>query len=258
MSVKSKVLLINLDDSQQRLNHCSNELQKQNITFERISAIRGSQLTEDEILQHYSPTLNSERYFKSLSVGEIGCYLSHRKAWQKIVDEQLDYGIVLEDDISLDGDLKGAIESIDGLGFNWDYIKLSRYENKIGKVVKQFPLGAFELVVYAKAMTGCGSQAVSYEGAKKLLKNSEQFGRPVDSDIQHWWECQLEVLNLHPFPLRPNGQFESDIRRNNKDQKRPEVNRLKRTQNQVRKFLKNSKERKAFIKRMEKKISGES
>ena len=31
----------------------------------------------------------------------IGCFLSHRKAWKKIVEQKLDAGLILEDDIRI-------------------------------------------------------------------------------------------------------------------------------------------------------------
>jgi GR25 family glycosyltransferase involved in LPS biosynthesis/glycosyltransferase involved in cell wall biosynthesis len=42
--------------------------------------------------------ISYQLYF-SQSAGAAGCYASHYSAWKKIVEEDLDYGIILEDDI---------------------------------------------------------------------------------------------------------------------------------------------------------------
>ena len=65
------------------------------LPFERIDAVDGAQLSTLQKYLHYSPQLNKQQYHYPLSNGQIGCYLSHRKAWQKIVDEKLKYAIVL-------------------------------------------------------------------------------------------------------------------------------------------------------------------
>ena len=66
--------------------------------FERVNAIDGSKLKHNELKHHYDVDLNRRQYHSVLTLGEIGCYLSHRKVWQKIVDEHLDFALVLEDD----------------------------------------------------------------------------------------------------------------------------------------------------------------
>ncbi|MAI68498.1 MAG: glycosyl transferase family 25, partial [Rhizobiales bacterium TMED143] len=33
-----------------------------------------------------------------LSPGEVGCFLSHRACWQRIVDQDLPYALIVEDD----------------------------------------------------------------------------------------------------------------------------------------------------------------
>ena len=49
-------------------------------------------------------------------------------------------------------------------------------------------------------MTGCCATAISYEGAKQLLKATAQFGRPVDCDLQHIWETHVNGFSLIAIP----------------------------------------------------------
>ena len=86
-----KIFLINLKQSHDRLEKSADRLGRQGVTFERIDAIYGKDLSEAELAEHYSTEVNQQKFYRALSRGEIGCYLSHRMAWQKIVDEQLDH-----------------------------------------------------------------------------------------------------------------------------------------------------------------------
>lgn len=209
------IFLINLDDSIERLEHCREGLSKYSVPFERISGIYGKELTEKQINQHYSQALNEQVFHRPLSLGEIGCYLSHRKAWQTIVDRKIPYAIVLEDDFDLVGDLSKVVSEIEALPFDWELIKLAAYNNRSRPIAYQQPLNPpFELVVHNKPITGCCAQAITYRGAKKLLEATAHFGRPVDTDIQHCWDTNVAVFSLMPFVIKQRTDLNSDIKAN--------------------------------------------
>jgi glycosyl transferase family 25 len=46
---------------------------------------------------------------------------------------------------------------------------------------------------------------------KCLLAMSEKFGRPVDVDIQHWWDNSLYILGMQPYSFEINRSMDSDI-----------------------------------------------
>ena len=91
------------------------------MTSEIIDAVDGRLLTDKNILRHYSETpLYSPSYPFKVNKGEVGCFLSFRKAWQKIVDQKLSAGLIFEDDVSLNLDtfnesLTSALKWIDEL-----------------------------------------------------------------------------------------------------------------------------------------------
>ena len=47
-----------------------------------------------------------------LSGGEIGCLLSHRLAWRTAMSKSFDWLLVVEDDVTICGDLRGCLEHI--------------------------------------------------------------------------------------------------------------------------------------------------
>lgn len=205
------IFVINLDSSVDRLISSELRLKDCGFKFERISAVNGKELLNDEIEKHYCKKKNNKEYYKELSRGEIGCYLSHRKIWQKIVDDKIEYAIILEDDFAIVGDINKTISTLNSIDFEWDYIKLATYKKRTRNIAFSQPINNMNLVLFNKAMAGTCAQAVSYSGAKKLLLNSSKFGRPVDIDLQYWWEKNIELFALLPYPFAPDLTLESDI-----------------------------------------------
>ncbi|MFC3123082.1 glycosyltransferase family 25 protein [Agaribacter flavus] len=210
MNQELQIFLINLDASEARLQSSSNQLASMGLGFERISAVNGGALSEAELNEYYSCEKNLREYYKPLTPGEIGCYLSHRKAWQSIVDRRLPYALILEDDFNIQTDLS-VVDHFLSLDCSFDYIKLSNYQNRERKVKIVKSIGKGCVVRFSKIPAGTCAQIVSYEGAKKLLESSQSFGRPVDVDIQYWWERNIEVIGLVPFPFSPKTDIASDI-----------------------------------------------
>ncbi len=213
MKNQAPIFLINLDRSVERLNECEKHFKSANLTYERIPAVYGADLTPDEISQHFSKEVNKNTYYRELTPGEIGCFYSHRKAWQKIVDEEIPYAIILEDDFSVIGDVAQAFETLNKMPFDWDYIKLAGYKTYQRKLAYSQPFNGMELTVFQKPMTGACGQAVSLKGAKQLLRSTEKFGRPVDTELQHFWEKGIEIYTLLPYVFAPDQELESEIGR---------------------------------------------
>ncbi|GAB0108883.1 glycosyltransferase family 25 protein [Pseudoalteromonas distincta] len=206
------IFVINLARSTNRLIQTTARLSSVNLEFKRIDAIDGNDLNVKQKYLHYSPQLNKQKYHYALNNGQIGCYLSHRKAWQKIVDEKLQYAIVLEDDFYIDESIHDAIKNIEQLKQPWQLIKLAAYENRTRPIAYQHSLNNHQqLVIHKKLMSGCCATAISYEGAKQLLESTEQFGRPVDCDLQHIWETQVNGFSLMPYPIKQDANIKSDI-----------------------------------------------
>jgi glycosyl transferase family 25 len=210
--VSPPIFLINLDDSTDRLEKSQKRLAQQGIEFERVSGVKGAELSEKEVLKHYDPNLNKAGYHYELSRGQIGCYFSHRKAWQRILDSGADYGIVLEDDFYLPGDLNACIKAIDQLPFSWDLIKLAAYQDRQREIAFSHSITPeLDIVIHQKPMSGGAAAAITKSAAQRLLEATDKFGRPVDSDIQHFWEKNIKVLSLMPYPVAQDMDFTSTI-----------------------------------------------
>jgi glycosyl transferase family 25 len=118
----------------------------------------------------------------------------------------------------LDPALMTVIEHIENLSTDWDYIKLCHGRKRKG-VVKSIDLDdRFSLSTCLKLPSSTRGQCVSLAGAQKLLATAYPIARPVDIDIQYWYEKQLRCFVVRPFPVIAT-DLDSDIsrlgRRNN-------------------------------------------
>lgn len=233
------IYLINLDESTDRLTACDKLLKQHGLAYERVSAVLGKALSESDIARVYDQEANKKSYYRTLSQGEIGCYLSHRECWKRIVESGEPYGIVLEDDINITGDVLKAVELIEQVDFSWDLVKLAPYNRKTRKVMLSHKLDdEFELVIHNKPMSGCAATIYSRQGAQKLLATTEQFYRPVDTDIQHFWEKGIYVWSLAPYVFQQNLDSESTITASRKhNTKRHWVRKIQ----QIKEFFNNRK-----------------
>lgn len=201
--------IINLARSESRLKKMTAALADMNIEFRRIEAVDGEFLGASEVASFYDSN-HTDVYYKHLNNGEIACYLSHRKAWQIMVDEQLPFAVILEDDITLTDGLVHVMETVSQLPTDWDYIKLAEQPVK-RKAVDSQEFASLQRVIYNKLPARTCAQVVSLAGAHKLLNHSQRIFRPIDIDLQYWWEKELRVFGLIPYVAMPDMTVNSEI-----------------------------------------------
>jgi len=195
---QAPVFLINLDRSTDRLARSDMELQRLNIDYKRISAVEGSKLGEQALNQ--SKALDYSGYYKILSPAEIGCYLSHIKCWQLMVDQNIEQAVILEDDFALKPEFKEICSSLADIPGHWECLKLTEHPEK-RLAIKQQAFKQWQVVIYDKAPSRTGAYAITLSGAKKMLAHSKLIARPVDIDIQYGWEHGMRVCGIKPYPV---------------------------------------------------------
>lgn len=153
-----------------------------------IDAVDGRALSNVDIDAVYSrEPLHAPRYPFQLGVGEIGCFLSHRKAWQAILDRGLDAGLIIEDDVEIDAPVFAqafelAREHAGELGYIQFQTRPVRGQSAV--VARK---GGFSIVMPDVGQLRTSAQIVSAGHAERLLELTARFDRPVDSFLQMSW-----------------------------------------------------------------------
>ncbi|PHQ69030.1 MAG: hypothetical protein COB93_09075 [Sneathiella sp.] len=147
------------------------------------------------------------RYFgKDLGHGEIGCLLSHRSLYQKMVDENIERAVILEDDVFLDRSFRQVLEDIQRVDLNWDVIRFVGH----GKV---FDVGYRRLASLSSpywltrvptSPSGAYAYMLTQNAAKTFLRFMQKNWVPVDIVHSRAWETGLETLLVHPSPVTPD------------------------------------------------------
>ena len=184
---------INLLQSSKRYNDIINKFSKikkynktnRNIKLKRFNAVYGKELKEiptNLIKLNYNTDFNAKcdgnckqgRDLK-LSGGEIGCGLSHYYLWKKIIEENLDHAIVIEDDLSpLNSfyEIFTQINKLEMITKEWDII----YISFLNTGNKQY---LTKNIFIPKCGFSTSGYIISKNGAKKLL-NYLPIEGPID------------------------------------------------------------------------------
>ena len=189
------IILINLSESKARLERSQQELGRAGLTFERLEAVDGRKMSKDELdkITQWDKTA----FFKPLSAGEVGCYLSHIAAAEKIVRENWPYALVFEDDFRLTpqfGEIISAVLKEAPQGFH--IIKLQG--NVRGGEVFVHLNSEHKIMRHRCISSQTVAQLWSLEGAQVFLNIARPLRRPVDVQIKHWWEGPLNIFQVFP------------------------------------------------------------
>jgi glycosyl transferase, family 25 len=195
-------IVINLASARDRWHAMQRQFAAAGLEPERHEGVVGNALQPRELAQLYSRARNREQYHRQLRPGEIGCYASHLSAWQRLIAGSDAHLAVFEDDIEIEPSIGSVLDAIARLRGDWDMVKLIGRPDR-EKVASTVPLpGGRELAIYRRVPSRTAAYVISRRGARKLLARHPPFGRPIDIDLRHWWECDLSVLGVLPYPVR--------------------------------------------------------
>lgn len=199
--------VINLADNTARMENARAQLEAQNLPFERIEAVNGWALPAAEIACVYDAKANAARARHDLVPAEIGCYLSHIKAWRAIAEGEAPGGFIFEDDFDADETLSSVLSALsrDG-GSDWDMVKLFTFQPD-AKLVSERPLSPnLRLVVPFRVPTCLIGYGLTKSAAQALVAQAVPFFRPVDEDQKYFWETGLRVALTLPAPIKVGDQ----------------------------------------------------
>jgi glycosyl transferase, family 25 len=170
------------------------------IESEIIAAVDGARLARDELDQAYARRRFRPRYPFALTATEIGVFLSHRAAWRRIVDDNLDFAFVFEDDAQIDqAQFAALIEFVTTERAAWDYVLLPAKTIRKGAAVAR--RGALALLLPDAPPLRAIGQVISRAAAQRLLDCTLPFDRPVDTFLQMTWVTGQLMLVASPSPV---------------------------------------------------------
>lgn len=174
------------------------QAEKLGLTFIRVSAVDGRTLTE-AALKIYHNRCRSDR---TVSYGELGCFLSHLAVWTQIANSQDDWSFVAEDDFHFSADAKQFLESDKWLHPKAQIVKAETMQAtvRMSSAVLAKPFG-IELRWLRSYHGGTAGYFISRFGASKLIEFAKIRCEPVDHFIfgqSRTQGHQLAIAQMEP------------------------------------------------------------
>jgi GR25 family glycosyltransferase involved in LPS biosynthesis len=165
---------------------------------EIVAATDGALLTQPEIDAVFVRQLHRPRFSFALNRAEIGVFLSHRAAWRRIVEQNLDYALVFEDDAEIDAEaFARTCDFARRTRARWEYALAPAPQTRVSGAVLAQGDGV-ALIRPSTPPLRAIAQFVSRDSARRLLAASEKFDRPIDTFLQMSWVTGVELLAIKP------------------------------------------------------------
>lgn len=190
-----KILLINLDQSKDRLTQQQAQFSDLGLEFERLPAVSIADFSERE---YQDLAFSGQRPMKQ---SELACFLSHKKAWDYIVEHD-EPCVVLEDDAILVKDFKNILNDLGQL-IEIDYVNLEVHGRK-KTVAKQQTYSLVDNDYYLFEIyidrSGTGGYVLYPSGAKILLDFMNKRAIGLSDEFIH--SCyELKAYQIEPAAL---------------------------------------------------------
>ncbi|XP_043461056.1 glycosyltransferase 25 family member [Leptopilina heterotoma] len=169
----SRVIMINLlrrPERRRRMQNCFKEL---GIDAEIMDAVDGKTLnrtTLDSMGIRLMSNYADPYHKRSMTMGEIGCFLSHYYIWKKVIENNYESVMVLEDDVRFEPYFRNKVnfvlKEIQRLKTDWDLVYLGR--KRMQEQEEPFVEGS-QFLVHAGYSYWTLGYILSAQGARKLL-----------------------------------------------------------------------------------------
>lgn len=202
--------VINLDQSIDRWKAIKPQFDALGLDVVRISAVLGKALSETERQKHLRPM--EFGYLYPLTPNEIGCFLSHRKAWDAFLASGEDWGVFFEDDMRLSPDIKPFVESDIWIPSGVDVLKFYApgTDILIDRKTLKTPLGVNLVRQIRPISFGTVCYALSRKAAQAAFEQSHTFCSPIDYFMfSPWfsfsrqfpaWRLGIQTIQLTDMP----------------------------------------------------------
>ena len=206
--VVPRIYIITLNADGERVVKLKARLESQALAYDICPAVdgRGRQPQEFDKYHHRGALSYMGR---ALTGGEIGCYLSHLKAAQLLLDSSDDYAVVLEDDARVNehamGTVAKAIEMLRDRDADWQLINVGRSHQKISRILGPIAgTGSRLLRAHYFPMTTCAI-VWSRAGAADFVRKSDRIFSPVDNYLRRWVSRGARGYSIFPAPIGSQG-----------------------------------------------------
>lgn len=208
------IYIINLEKDKERRLFQEEQFKKLGVDYEFIKAT-----TTNDIKAQYN--IHKDDWQRPLREVEVACYFSHRKLWQRVIQEEKP-ALILEDDAIICKELPEILSFCEKLE-NIDHISLESVGRKklLGNRAIAIASSKFKLSPLIIDRNGAGGYIIYPSGAKKLLEQEKKVGIALtDAQISGCFQlksyqlepaCIVQMDQCHKYDMQSPIKVESNI-----------------------------------------------
>ena len=216
-----RAYVINLPRSLDRRAHITGELKKTELDYVIVAAVDGRDLdlSDAAVVDSSLPFIDPSQPIVDigLAAGTAGAALSHLSAYRKILEDELDSALILEDDVILPPDLGSLADAVTGHLAGAEVVLLSVDSPDPCKMSLEGSIQLPNSRLLALPIDICqprsaGAYIVTREACERMVKRLQ----PVRVQADSWWFFYREglldrVRCVVPLPVRKDPNFPSTI-----------------------------------------------
>ena len=194
------IFVVNLPEDTEKRTRMRRVLDQLGLEYQFIEAVNGQKIAGEELERVYDPRISQHYLGRGLVPGEIGCYMSHVKAYEIISTRDIPYALILEDDVEVSPDIVPFLKNLDKLPEDWEVISLSELERlehpnpqywyrKTWKIYGEYKVGMMHGELY-----GTQGYLIRKEMAKHCLSSAYPTGLPIDSLL---FNIETSISSFH-------------------------------------------------------------
>lgn len=194
-----KAYIISLPDCVDRREKMSKQMEKFGLEYEFIDAVdcRGKDIYS---IPEYDYHKRLKYFGRNMSGGEIGCFLSHKKFIEMMIDQDIEEALFLEDDAILFDDFAMVLKSLVQTRNEYELVRFLG-QPKIATLKQKYVCDLGDGYHLSKlSTTPGGAFAVLFKksAALKLKPFLEHFYLPIDTIYGQSWKTKVKWRVTQP------------------------------------------------------------
>ena len=181
-----RAYVINLKRSTDRRMNITEQLTKHGIDYEIVEAVDGRELdlTDPQTINAIAPSFLAADWFRP---GHAACAMSHLSVYRKIIDANLPWALILEDDVTIPADLSTMAEAVAAYLTGAEVALLNFDSEQVCKVSR---IGAAELPSGRKLVLPLDVHipvsAAAYVITREACERIANGALPIRAKVDNW------------------------------------------------------------------------
>ena len=203
-----RTFVLNLEHNTERKKYMQNLLNDIPIDYEFFPAVYGRNI--ENISEVYDSKLAQKKSKRQLNAGEIGCALSHKAIYKKMIDENIPQALILEDDISLSSNFYSVYKALSEIKIGNKIVLLGTMSTKKKwKIWKNQLTADHSMYLVLNNYGGTYGYVIGLDAAKKIYYHNEKIF--IVADDWKYYRRLSQIWLVSPSIVNAEEAFPSEI-----------------------------------------------